>query len=146
MNATVFDVIKTFHCENYALLQPTSPLRNSSHISRAKSLFEESKNNNLVSMNAVAMRPSLYYEKNNDGKIKQIFSGFSDKRQRQFNPTILKENGAIYMFSHDFFINLNKFFDETASVFLMSEEVSVDIDTVADFHKAEEILTRTVFD
>ena len=50
------------------------------------------------------------------------------------------------MFSHDFFINLNKFFDETASVFLMIEEVSVDIDTVADFHKAEEILTRTVFD
>ena len=98
METTVLDVIKSFSSKSYALLQPTSPLRNSTHITNAKSLFEESKNGNLVSMNKVAMRPSLYYKKNNDGNIAQIFPGFSDKLQRQFNLTILKENGAIYMF------------------------------------------------
>ena len=39
----------------------------------------------------------------------------------------------------------NKFFDETAAIFLMSEEFSVDIDTVADFQKAEDTLARFVF-
>ena len=36
--------------------------------------------------------------------------------------------------------------DETAAIFLMSEEFSVDIDTVADFQKAEDTLARFVFD
>ena len=146
MQATVFEAIARFPCENYALLQPTSPLRNSSHIIRAKRLFERSGNSNLVSMTEVEIRPSLYYTKNGENGLVQIFSGFSEKSQRQFNPTILRENGGLYMFTHNFFVSSSMFFDETASVFLMSEESSVDVDTVADFDKAEKILIKEVSD
>lgn len=142
MQAVVSETILNYPSENYALLQPTSPLRNRSHIIEAQKLFFTSERSSLVSMTQVNLRPSLYYINDSEKGLLQIFSGFTTKLQRQFDPPIMKENGAIYMYNHDFFSSYGRFFDHNAAVFKMNEEHSVDIDTIFDFRLVEKFLAR----
>ena len=61
-------------------------------------------------------------------------------RQR-LTPTFVR-NGAIYAFFHDAFRRTRSLYGTSATAFEMPQEVSINIDSLADWHAAEAALSR----
>ncbi len=124
-------------------LQPTSPLRNSSHIDKALELFIPEFNKNqyarLFSCYQIDNKYGWVMRINNDG-----FAGFIDSAEqnktshgRQENSQVLLPNGAIYILPAN---DINQFYNEYSIPFVMKEEESIDIDHLEDFMVAEKIM------
>lgn len=96
--------------EYFILLQPTSPLRTSKHIEECLKALFDSRCECAVSV------------KESDGGNNYI------------------ENGAIYIMKTDLFLERNSFYVSPLIPYPMSDEDSVDIDTIEDFERAEKIL------
>ncbi len=98
------------------LLQPTSPLRNASHISNA--IFQ-------------------YIKEDPYGKMASIF---------QKNEKLWMLNGAIYISTiNDVAYNGFEFYMNVESFYVMKEEDSIDIDTQEDWDKAQRIIKKNTF-
>ena len=124
-------------------LQPTSPLRNASHIDQALELFlpEFHKNHDarLFSCYQIDKKYGWIMRINNEG-----FAGFIDSAEqnktshgRQENSQVLLPNGAIYILPAN---DMNQFYNEHTIPFIMKEEESIDIDHLEDFIAAEKIM------
>lgn len=140
--------------ENYMpdsvmILQPTAPLRTAAHIREAVAMFETSGADSVVS---VAEIPSHYHPQwqftVDEGNRMAIFTGekFSQiVRRRQDLPKTYTRNGAIYL------VNAARLLDPTeenlygnhVAAYIMKPEESVNIDTMEDWEKAEQILKAT---
>lgn len=124
-------------------LQPTSPLRNESHIDQALTLFllEYLKNPNarLFSCYEIKNKYAWVMRTNDDG-----FADFIDNNERnkashgrQKNPQVLLPNGAIYILPAS---DITQFYNETSIPFIMKEVESIDIDYLEDFETAEQLM------
>jgi CMP-N-acetylneuraminic acid synthetase len=119
--------------DNLVLLQPTSPLRNSTHIEEAFSLLEKSKQKQVVSvkklqnpLNHVILNlPNEKVMLTN--KIKQL-NEFSDLK-------VL--NGAIYISDWKYLLEHKTFVGSSLELYEMDEFSSVDIDSEQDWKIAE---------
>jgi CMP-N-acetylneuraminic acid synthetase len=124
-------------------LQPTSPLRNSSHIDQALELFlpEFYKNQNarLFSCYQIDNKYGWVMRINNEGFASFIDSAEQNKTShgRQENPQVLLPNGAIYILPAN---DMNQFYNEHTIPFIMRKEESIDIDHFEDFIAAEKIM------
>ena len=120
------------------LLQPTSPLRNSSDIDTAIELFYSEDKKSLLSVNKALENPVLY-RKLEGNRAVPILSQSSTVRRQDFE-TYYRVNGAIYINSIPEISEATSFNDnETA--FVMPTERCVDIDSMEDIYKAEKLLT-----
>lgn len=117
------------------LLQPTSPLRNSTDIDAAIELFERNSEKSLVSVSKVNDPPVLMRKINDDGKMEKLIEGNSTIR-RQDMKNIYRVNGGIYI-NNISDINKNTSFNDNIIPYIMSESHSVDIDEIKDFVIAE---------
>lgn len=113
------------------LLQPTSPLRTSQHISEAMQLWDEELDM-VVSVKESKANPYFnLFEEQRDGFLKKSKKG--DFLRRQDCPKVWELNGAIY------FINIQSLEVKKISDFrrvkkyVMSEKSSVDVDNIMDF-------------
>ena len=129
---------------HFVLLQPTSPLRCSSHIRRAINLYEEKKPSMLVSAFQPKYSPCKAFIEQDDGLIVPIISQKLAISPRQKLPKAFQANGAIYIFSRSDFLASNGFPFQTIIPFEMTERESLDIDTLQDFELAEKILGETI--
>ena len=144
------------HCLNYLkknenyvpdiilILQPTSPLRNSKHISKAIKIFLKHKRaTSLVSCTKVPhnFHPISLMKENNKGYLINFLRVRKKIFRRQDKDSLLARNGAgIYIIKNS---HVNKFlFGGKIIKFLMNEESSVDIDSLEDIKKAEIILKK----
>jgi CMP-N,N'-diacetyllegionaminic acid synthase len=144
------------HCLNYLkkyenyvpdivlILQPTSPLRNSKHISEAIKIFLKNKQaTSLVSCTKVPhnLHPMSLMKENNKGYLVNFLKGKKNFYRRQDKDLLFARNGAsIYIIKHS---HVSKFlFGGKIIKFLMNEESSVDIDSLEDIKKAEIILKK----
>ncbi|WP_075590617.1 acylneuraminate cytidylyltransferase family protein [Labilibacter marinus] len=128
---------KEYKC--VCLLQPTSPLRNSSHIKEAFLLW----NNNLDMVVSVKISKSNPYfnlfEEQQNGYLK--ISKESTYTRRQDCPPIYEFNGAIYIIAtsslktHKTISNLKRI-----KKYIMDESSSCDIDNLNDFKNAEQLI------
>jgi len=120
------------------LLQPTSPLRNSTHIRECYALWDEEVEM-IVSVKESKKAAVLCHEKE-DGFL--TFTLNKGAKRRQELPDYYEYNGAIYL------LNMKSFKEKPVSEFsrikkyVMSAEVSVDIDNELDFKLAEFILKK----
>lgn len=138
---TVAALMDKYPSDKYALLQPTSPLRTNVHIMQACEAFNQRKSSSLVSMCEVEMQPTLYYIIN-DAKIEPLYSYGKKITNRQEAPKIYKVNGAIYLFTREFFHKSFNFIDEGTQIFLMDSDCSIDIDSQSDFDAASMLMQK----
>lgn len=126
--------------ETLVLLQPTSPLRTSTHLTEAMSLYE-SHQSELATVVSVTMAKPIAWQ----GFIQPENGSFrfhekaSDGGNRQTEPTNYQLNGAIYIASAARYLD-NTLMQQPVYPYIMSQETSVDIDTYTDFLVAEAIL------
>jgi CMP-N-acetylneuraminic acid synthetase len=90
------------------LLQPTSPLRSAYNINEAIAFYKAGKLNCLVSVNNLDISSEIF-----------------------------KPNGAIYLIDKDVFYQKGGFYSDSPYFYKMSNESSIDIDTIGDFEKVQ---------
>ncbi len=122
------------------LLQPTSPLRDSADIEAAIALFETSECDGLISVYKMEKTPFKAYVATKDGKLTGLVSDQAPYTPRQLLPDAFYPNGAIYIFKWSKFLEYNEIPCCNLIGYQMTEEKSIDIDSLSDLKQAEQIL------
>jgi CMP-N,N'-diacetyllegionaminic acid synthase len=125
------------------LLQPTTPLRRDGLIDEAIMKFESVNNDSLISVREVPhdFNPHWVFE-NKNGKLqiatgeKQIIS------RRQELPRAFHRDGAIYIVKTEVILKKNSLYGDNIGFIENSGDDYVNLDTEADWKKAEEILMK----
>ena len=122
------------------LLQPTSPLRESTDIDGALDACIAQKAPACVSMVRVSEHPKWMFRLDERGRIQSYESIIDIPVRRQDLAELFIPNGAVYVARVDWLRQTRKFFSDETLAFAMSAELSIDIDTPLDFIVAEAIL------
>lgn len=137
-NDVVTHLVDWYEAENsnkvslVAILQPTSPLRNATHINEA---FVEMQGKNAKAIISVCEleHPIQFCNRLGSGKSMAGFIKQEDmKRTQDLSPTY-RLNGAIYIFDRNYVSRMDELYSEGAFAYIMSSRDSVDIDTKDDF-------------
>lgn len=123
-----------------ALLQPTSPLRRASDISRCLHLLDQGGYDTVATFCQAATNPHRAWTIQN-GVAGPFIQGADAWAPRQFLPPAWELNGAVYVFPTTGFPSTgpNVLFGRIGAI-EMELDRSIDIDTEADFREAEAIL------
>jgi len=130
---------KGYEANVIILLQPTSPLRNATHIREALKLYHHGLDM-VVSVKETDANPYfVLYEENEEGFLEKSKKG--DFTRKQDCPKVWEVNGAIYVMNSDSVKKGQaKDFDKVVR-YEMSPEISVDVDTELDW-KIVKVLIR----
>ena len=128
----------------FVLLQPTSPLRTSKHITEAIEKFEAKIENFdfLVSMKEAEHAKVLVNPIDDDESLKYFDTDFSNYRRQGYKD--YSPNGAIFIAKPDSYLEQKHFFGAKALSYIMSAEDSVDIDGALDLVVANAIMKKTL--
>ena len=125
---------------SFALLQPTSPLRTSAHISQAVSKFASSSADALISV--CASKPASWlFEIDSNGQLSKLVQGEVDTHSQNAKP-VYTPNGAIYLYNTQVFLDFRSFIPPGTTAFEMSPMASTDIDDFDDFQIAQIIIEQ----
>lgn len=124
----------------FVLLQPTSPLRTSKHITEAIEKFESKIEHFdfLVSMKEAEHAKVLVNPIDDDESLKYFDTDFSNYRRQGYKD--YSPNGAIFIAKPDSYLEQKHFFGAKALSYIMSAEDSVDIDGALDLIIAKSII------
>ncbi|UAJ72577.1 acylneuraminate cytidylyltransferase family protein [Synechocystis sp. PCC 7339] len=124
--------------ELIVFLQCTSPLRTGQDIDWAIAQFREEGADSLLS---VSPSHRFLWQKV-DGQAQSINYDYCDRQRRQdMNPQYM-ENGSIYIFKPWVLKELNNRLGGKISLFIMPEEQSYEIDSLADLKHVEILMTQ----
>ena len=129
--------------ENYkadiiVLLQATSPMRKGTHIQEAFNRFLE---NGCDSMLSVCSTHAFIWKVNEDGAISVNYD-FKNRSRRQDAEPQYRENGAIYVTAHKILVEEHNRLGGKIGLYVMTEEDSLEIDTMFDFWLCEQVLAN----
>jgi CMP-N,N'-diacetyllegionaminic acid synthase len=129
-------------CEEFMLLQPTSPLRTCGDIDAAVALYRQSGKNSLLSVNAMSEHPCECVELRDGGWSYLARHAAGASRRQDYSNAYYYINGAIYITRVDAFERSGKMMDEDSVCFSpMPREHSVDIDEPFDLLVAQALLS-----
>lgn len=128
--------------DTVALLQPTSPLRNSQDIVNGYNMFNKKNANAIVSVCEVDHSPLWTNTLPRDNSLKDFIKQDFINVPRQSLPNYYRINGALYIFKIKYLMSTNNLYKDGCFALVMSKEKSVDIDDKMDFIMAEYLLTR----
>lgn len=126
--------------ENVILLQPTSPLRTAKHIDKAYEIFKNADANALISVCEYDNKILKAFVCDENDNLKGICNDRYPFMPRQKLPKTFMSNGAIYILKTKDFLQNPNFLQSNTKYFLMDEKSSMDIDTLEDLKKVEEII------
>lgn len=128
----------------FVLLQPTSPLRTSKHITEAIEKFESKIEHFdfLVSMKEAEHAKVLVNPIDDDESLKYFDTDFSNYRRQGYKD--YSPNGAIFIAKPDSYLEQKHFFGAKALSYIMSAEDSVDIDGALDLVVANAIMKKSL--
>lgn len=128
----------------FVLLQPTSPLRTSKHITEAIEKFESKIEyfDFLVSMKEAEHAKVLVNPIDDDESLKYFDTDFSNYRRQGYKD--YSPNGAIFIAKPDSYLEQKHFFGAKALSYIMSAEDSVDIDRALDLVVANAIMKKSL--
>jgi CMP-N,N'-diacetyllegionaminic acid synthase len=127
--------------EEFALLQPTSPLRTVAHLEECIRQFHQSGCASAISVTEAEHHPYKAFKSEN-GELKPLFGeGFLSRRHQDL-PLVYRQNGAIYLNNAQGFREAGSFYIAPVFPYIMTSDVSIDIDSRADLRIAEYVLTR----
>lgn len=127
--------------ENFIVLQPTSPLRNSAHIDEAAKLFFDLKPDSLLSVYENPFMIQWVKLINENGFLKDLKKSKVQLNRQEESKTYLL-NGAILILKLSLIKKKRKFISKKSLPFVMERKFSVDIDDEIDFYFAEKILEK----
>lgn len=127
--------------EYVALLQCTSPLRNSKHLDEAINELFISNRDGIVSVCEVEANP-YWMNVIKDGKLEYFIEEGRKITRRQDLPKVYEINGALYIIKTDILIKEKTFECVNVGAYVMTAKESVDIDELLDFKIAELILSE----
>lgn len=141
------DILKNRLLESidyFVLLQPTSPLRTSKHITEAIEKFESKIEHFdfLVSMKEAEHAKVLVNPIDDDESLKYFDTDFSNYRRQGYKD--YSPNGAIFIAKPDSYLEQKHFFGAKALSYIMSAEDSVDIDGALDLVVANAIMKKSL--
>lgn len=125
----------------FVFLQPTSPLRTTAHIESCLDSFFSSNAKCAISVTEVDHHPYKAFRLES-GYLYPLFDIDYLDQSRQKLPKIFRQNGAIYVMQTKIFLKKKTFFVHPVMPFIMSRNVSIDIDTAFDHFICETILTN----
>jgi len=151
-DSKMIDVVKDFASwlnannqdyDNIILLQVTSPLRTSTHINEAVSLFDKKRNDHINLLVSVVEVPhnficdSQYQETYGD-----TICGSNERISTRQNKTkyIARNGPAILIMNRNFILNTESFYSNDFIIYRMDRLSSIDIDDENDFITAEYLL------
>lgn len=116
-------------------LQPTSPMRNASHIIEALELMQQEEAKSVVSVVAQRHSPFKSFRLDSRGRLQSLFDETLSNARRQDLPQTYIPNGAIYGFYASEFNSRRGFPSNDGAAYIMSERESLDVDTPEDLEK-----------
>lgn len=122
------------------LLQCTSPLRDENDIESAILLFKEMNADSLLS---VCESHSFFWKKDFESQNASALYDYKNRPRRQDirdKDRIYRENGAIYITKRDILMNQHNRLGGNIALYIMSEYLSIEIDTEFDFWLCESIM------
>jgi CMP-N-acetylneuraminic acid synthetase len=123
----------------FALLQPTSPLRTSDHLTDCLTSFLEGNYLSAVSVTECEHHPYKSFVQTAHG-ILPTHELEDIESPRQLLPKAFRPNGGIFLANTQSFLEQNRFFLDPVFLFPMDRDSSIDIDTAIDLQAAENIL------
>ena len=126
--------------DTFALLQPTSPLRNAQDIKNAYAQLEEKRANAVVSMCDLECSMHLVNTLPDDLSMTGFISNEQYNKRRQDIRTYYRFNGAIYISKTESFYRHMNIYDDECYAYIMDRKRSYDIDDEFDLKVAEAIL------
>lgn len=138
MDAVISHAIDTLDLKGGAilLLQATSPMRLGSDIQAACDLFESGGHELVMSVCRTDSSVLKYGLLDGSGFTPLVDPAYCFAN-RQLLPDVYRPNGAIYVFGVDWFRRNGGLATDKIGAVVMPEERSIDIDTLADFERAE---------
>ncbi len=148
--SVIFHVIKQLEAagdmpDYLLLLQPTSPLRTSEHLTQCLASFRASNARSAISVTPAEHSPYKCLLVDSSGLLVPLFDKSSLGAPRQTLPAVYRQNGAIYFVSTHDFLHSNSFFVDPLLPFIMNPEESIDIDSLFDFEVCEMLFNRANF-
>ena len=124
------------------LLQPTNPLRTAEIIDGCIGLFESSGADSVVTMLPVPheYNPHWVYFEDAGGRMRLATGEAAPLPRRQMLPAAWHREGSVYVVRRDVLMDGNSLYGETLSGYRMDPELSVNIDAIEDFHRAERMM------
>ncbi len=140
MESVVLHACKTLHLSGtLVLLQPTSPLRRAKQMQMGLSMFAQGQFDLVMAVTEASNSVLKWGVLENE-----IFRPISDPQycftNRQQLPSLVRPNGAIYVFDADSFVDREGFPVARIGALPMLPEESLDIDTLEDFKRCEAAL------
>lgn len=123
--------------DTFVLLQPTSPLRTTTHINEAYSLYKKSGAESVIS--AYTTYDSRW-KRTPEGAQKLNYTDASKRRQDRKPEYVV--NGAVYVIDVEQFLKTEETITGITKIYEMAKRESIDIDTAFDLWLAEQILTE----
>ncbi|MFS1874869.1 cytidylyltransferase domain-containing protein [Enterovibrio norvegicus] len=125
------------------LLQPTSPLRTVADIKQSFEVYDHNETCScVISVYEPDNTPAKAYKILESGEITGLVSAEAPYTRRQDLPRCFQPNGAIYLFSVEGFSRSQCIPKLGVFPYVMEEERSLDVDTLADMQKIEAYLQR----
>ena len=138
----VLDVLQNLsNVGDILLLQPTSPLRKTSHINDIFQLRTKYSSETAVSISKSRKNIDLFFNIDSD-KIIHPYSKDQRLALRQEYEDFYTLNGALYLSSSDNILNKRSFISPKTIGYIMPEEYSIDIDTPLDWEIAEFLMHK----
>ena len=129
LKGEVFDYI--------VLLQPTSPLRDSTEINKAFEKLFKTEASALLSVSKIDSKILKAFKENDDKYIEPISNAEYPFMRRQDLPQTFMSNGAIYIIDTQKFLETNTLYTDKTTAYVMDDIKSIDIDTLEDLEKAK---------
>jgi CMP-N,N'-diacetyllegionaminic acid synthase len=131
-----YELKKYSNFNNFILLQPSSPLRTSTHIDEAFELYEKEQADSLVSISELKSKTDWLYTL--VYKTTQKLKLDSDIQKE----TLFSLNGAIYIRSLVDFMQTGELINAKTIGYIMENASSVDIDTADDLEFARFLVSK----
>lgn len=142
-HALTFYESQNIHPDVLVLLQPTSPFRNAEHVKEALKLFTGNEDMVVAVKESKANPYFTLLEENTDGYLEKSKKLPQAITRRQDSPPVYEINGAIYIINVKAFKQLKSLAKFTKlKKYIMSQEASLDLDTLLDWKLAELILNE----
>ena len=145
MSPVLLHAVRRCHVQGtVVLLQPTSPLRSLQDIESALDLFERSRSDLVLTVTAADSAFLKWGEVTTGGIFNPVSSVEMMFSNRQNLPTIYKPNGAVYVFDAEWLLeNEGLESAKKISAVKMPQARSLDIDTLDDFIRCQDVLTNS---
>tara|TARA_B100001540_G_scaffold316061_1_gene344917 strand:+ start:1085 stop:1774 length:690 start_codon:yes stop_codon:yes gene_type:complete len=123
-------------------LQPTSPLRSSKHIDDCLNEMLKNGFRSAVSVTKNNFSPYKSFNLSSKNSLKSLFKETHTNKRRQDLQKTFRSNGAIYIFDKKNFKKNSGFPSNGGFGYIMKEDESIDIDSILDIKKVEELLSK----